>query len=113
MKKNKKQNKVHVKKNDRVQVMTGAYKGVVSDVYKVFPKENKILVKDVNVVTKHQKPTQANQQGGIITKEAKIDASNVLLYCDKCGHGVRYKKQINDDGTKTRICRKCGSSLDY
>ena len=112
MAKKKSRNKVHIRRDDRVQVMTGAYKGVVSDVYKVFPKENKVLIHDVNVVTKHQKPNSVNQQGGIINKEAKIDASNVLLYCDKCGRGVRHKTQVNEDGTKTRICSSCGASLD-
>ena len=85
---------------------------MVSTVRKVYPKENKLIVNDVNIVTKHQKPTQMNQQGGIIEKEAKIDASNVLLYCDHCGKGVRYGKRINEDGSKTRICKVCNAELD-
>lgn len=104
--------KVHVRTGDRVEVRTGKDKGMVSEVIKVFPKEGKILVRDVNLQTKHQKPTQMNQQGGIISKEGKLDASNVLLYCDSCGRGVRYGKRINEDGSKTRVCKRCGHELD-
>lgn len=104
--------KVHVKTGDRVEVLAGKDKGMVSEVVKVFPKENKVLVRDVNVVTKHQKPTQMNQQGGIINREGKIDASNVLLYCDTCGRGVRYGKRVNEDGSKIRVCKRCGADLD-
>lgn len=104
--------KVHVRKGDRVEVKVGKDKGMVEEVIEVFPRENKIRVKDVNMLTKHQKPTQQNQQGGIIQVEGKIDASNVLLYCDHCGRGVRYGKRINEDGTKTRVCKRCGNSLD-
>lgn len=111
-KKNTQKVKVHVKTGDRVQVLNGKDKGAIGDVLKVFPKENRILVSDVNVVTKHQKPTQENQHGGIITTEGKIDASNVLLYCDTCGKGVRYKKEIDSEGKKIRVCKKCGHSLE-
>lgn len=112
MAKKKKNPKLHVKTGDRVQVITGRDKGVVSEIIKAFPKENKVLVRDVNIVTKHQKPTQANQQGGIIQKEAKLDVSNVLLYCDHCGKGVRTKKQFTEDGKKVRVCTTCNTNLD-
>lgn len=72
-----------IKKGDKVQVMTGAYKGTVGEVLTVFPKEDKVIVEGVNIVKKHQKPTQANPDGGIIEKEAKIHVSNVALYDEK------------------------------
>lgn len=110
--KNKKTPKLHVKSGDTVQVIAGRDKGMVSQVVRAFPREGKVIVHDVNLVTKHQKPTQSDQQGGIITKEAKLDASNVLLYCDTCGRGVRTGKKINEDGKKVRYCKKCNTVLD-
>lgn len=111
--KNKKQvKKVHVKTGDRVEVISGKDKGAIGDVIEVFPKENRVRVSDVNILTKHQKPTQFNQHGGIIKVEGKIDASNVQLYCDTCGRGVRYGKVVDEDGHKHRVCKRCGKDLD-
>ena len=59
-----------------------------------------------------RQPSQAVQQGGITREEGKIDASNVLLNCDKCGRGVRTGVQITEDGKKVRVCKKCGQVLD-
>lgn len=105
-------NKVHVRKGDLVQVISGKSKGVVGKVLEVLPKENRVRVEGANMITKHQKPTQAMQQGGIITKEGKMDASNVLLYCDTCKKGVRAATKVNEDGTKVRVCKHCGKELD-
>ncbi|MDO4288236.1 MAG: 50S ribosomal protein L24 [Eubacterium sp.] len=105
-------NKMHVKKDDIVQVISGKDKGKTGKVIQAFPAEGKVRVEGVNVLTKHKKPSQAMQQGGIIHEEGKIDASNVLLNCDKCGRGVRTGVQITDDGKKVRVCKKCGQVLD-
>lgn len=107
-----KQNKVHVKKGDLVQIISGKDKDFVEEVIEVFPKENRVRVRNANIVTKHQKPTQQNQAGGRIEVEGKIDASNVLLYCPTCQKGVRYKKVVDENGRKQRVCRKCGEVLD-
>ena len=72
-----------IKKGDKVQVITGAYKDTVGEVTAVFPKENRIIVEGVNIVKKHMKPTQQNPDGGIMEKEAKIHVSNVMLYDEK------------------------------
>ena len=72
-----------IKKGDKVQVITGAYKDTVGEVTAVFPKENRIIVEGVNIVKKHMKPTQQNPDGGIMEKEAKIHISNVMLYDEK------------------------------
>ena len=69
-----------IKKGDKVQVITGAYKGTIADVTKVFPKEDKVIVEGVNIVKKHLKPTQENPDGGIVEKEAPIHVSNVMAY---------------------------------
>jgi large subunit ribosomal protein L24 len=106
---------VKIKKGDRVQVITGAYKGTVGEVLKAFPKENKVIVEGVNVVKKHQKPTQQNPDGGIITKEAKIDVSNVALYDEKAKTagkiGIRVETDANGKKTKVRYFKKSGNEI--
>ena len=74
--------KLHVKKDDTVVVITGKDKGKKGKVLVASPKENKVIVEGVNIVARHTKPSGQGNQGGIIRKEAHIDASNVMLYCD-------------------------------
>lgn len=104
-----------IKKGDKVQVMTGSYKGTVGEVLKAFPKENKIIVDGVNIVKKHQKPTQANPEGGIVEKNAKIDVSNVALYDEKAGEAGRvgYRFITDKDGkqVKVRYFKKSGNEV--
>ena len=110
--------KMHVKKNDKVIVISGEDKGTIANVVTAFPKEGKVVVKGVNMVKKHLKPRSAQQQGGIIDQEAPIFASKVMLYCDKCKKGVRYRTKVLEDGTKVRVCagkdsagNECGQIL--
>ena len=84
-----------------------------------FPKENKVIVEGVAMVKKHQKPRMQGQPGGILDKEAAIDASNVMLYCPKCGKGARFGHQVTEtvqDGKKVRnvvrVCKRCGAALE-
>lgn len=104
-----------IKKGDRVQVMTGAYKGTVGEVLKAFPKEDKVIVEGVNVVKKHQKPTQQNPDGGIIEKEAKIHVSNVALYDEKAKEAgkIGYKITEGKDGKKVKVryFKKSGNEI--
>ena len=104
--------KMPVKKDDVVVVTTGADKGKRGRVLEAFPDEGRITVEKVNMVKKHQKPTQRQRQGGIIEKEAKIQVSNVQIYCAKCDKPVRVAHKRLEDGKKVRICRKCGEMLD-
>ncbi|OPJ60639.1 50S ribosomal protein L24 [Clostridium oryzae] len=104
-------NKVHVKKKDTVMVISGKDKGKVGEVLQVIPKKGKVLVQGVNVVTKHQKPNRANTNGGIVHVEAPIYSSKVMLYCNKCKSVTRISKKILDDGTKVRVCKKCGETF--
>ncbi len=104
-------NKVHVRKKDTVVVISGKDKGKVGEVLAVYPKKDKVLVKDVNVVTKHQKPNKQNMQGGLIHKEAPIYSSKVMLYCDKCKVATRISHKVLEDGTKVRVCKKCGETF--
>lgn len=102
---------MHVRKEDIVQVISGKDKGKTGKVLQAFPQEGKVIVEGVNIITKHKKPTSAQQQGGIFKEAGKIDASNVLLVCDKCGRGVRTGIKF-EDGKKLRVCKKCGTVLE-
>ncbi|HCX63791.1 MAG TPA: 50S ribosomal protein L24 [Eubacteriaceae bacterium] len=104
--------KVHVKKDDMVMVNSGKFKGQKGKVIAVLPDENRVIVEGINMITKHVKPSPKMQQGGIVKQEGKIDASNVQLYCEKCGTGVRTGKKILEDGTKVRYCKKCNETFN-
>ena len=96
--------KLHVKKNDTVVVISGKDAGKTGEVLKVYPKTGKVLVQGVNIVKKHQKPSRANAQGGIIEKEGAI-------YSSKCKNATRISNKILEDGTKVRVCKKCGETF--
>ncbi|MGI6234699.1 MAG: 50S ribosomal protein L24 [Christensenellales bacterium] len=104
--------KVHVKTKDEVIVISGKDKGVKGKVLAVSPKTGRVTVEGVAMVTKHQKSRAQGQPGGIINKEAPIDASNVMLVCQKCGKPSRAGMKVQDDGTKIRVCKKCGQQID-
>ncbi|NLX83824.1 MAG: 50S ribosomal protein L24 [Clostridiales bacterium] len=104
--------KVHVKTKDEVIVISGKDKGVKGKVLAVSPKTGRVTVEGGAMVTKHQKSRAQGQPGGIINKEAPIDASNVMLVCQKCGKPSRAGKKVQDDGTKIRVCKKCGQQID-
>ena len=103
-------NKVHVKRDDTVIVISGDDKGKKGKVLEVSPEEGKVIVKDVNIVTKHAKPRRQGETGGIVKVEGAMYADKVQLFCDKCGKGVRAKYKIVD-GKKVRVCAKCGANL--
>jgi large subunit ribosomal protein L24 len=102
-----------VRKDDMVVVTTGddAEPTRSRRVLRVLPDVNKIVVEGVNRVYKHVKPSRRNPQGGRLSKEMPIDASNVQLYCPTCRHGVRIGKRYAADGHKERYCKKCKNSL--
>jgi large subunit ribosomal protein L24 len=101
-----------IKKGDRVEVLTGKYRGKQGKVLKSFPESNRVVVEGVNLVKKHSRPSQENPQGGILTKEAPIDVSNVALVCDSCSRPIRVGLREDGEGRKKRVCRKCGADLD-
>ena len=103
--------KVHVRKNDTVIVISGKDKGKTGEVLKVSPKTGKVLVQGVNIVKKHQKANKAQMESAIIEKEAAINSSKVMLYCTKCKNATRINNNILDDGTKVRVCKKCGETF--
>lgn len=96
-----------IKKGDKVEVLSGKDRGKQGLVLRAIPKAGKVVVEGVAIVKKAVKPTQANQQGGIVSQEAAIDASNVNLVCPECGKRTRVGHE-KDGKNKLRICKKCG-----
>ncbi|MBS6025582.1 MAG: 50S ribosomal protein L24 [Paeniclostridium sordellii] len=101
---------MRVKKGDTVVVIAGKDKGKKGTVTKVFTKTNKVLVEGVNVITKHQKPTAVNPQGGIINKEAPIHISNIMPVDPETGKGTRVRFEVKD-GQKVRVSVKSGKEI--
>jgi len=101
----------HLKKKDLVQVMIGREKGKTGKILRVNHKKGKVVIEKLNMVKRHTKPT-GQAPGGIVEKEAAIYACNVLLFCEKCGRGVRTMRKVSDGGIKHRVCKKCKTQLD-
>lgn len=109
-------NKLHIQKNDTVEVIAGEYKGVRAQVLNASPKDNRVVVEGVNIVYKHVQPDRENPQGGRIEREAPIHASNVMLLCqnrecEKHEEPVRTRTKVEGDGSKDRVCVKCGQPI--
>jgi large subunit ribosomal protein L24 len=97
-----------IKKGDQVKVLTGKDRGKTGNVTRVLPDVGKVIVDGVNIAKKHQKATRATMQGGIIDKDMPLPVANVALICTKCGKPTRVGYKIDPDGTKMRVCKKCG-----
>jgi len=103
--------KLNVKKGDTVVVLSGKDKGKQGKVLQALPKKNKVVVEGVNKVKRHTKPSQKAPQGGILTKEAPMHASKVMLVCPACKKATRVgHKEVN--GNNVRVCKKCGEVID-
>ncbi|MFA9379861.1 MAG: 50S ribosomal protein L24 [Acetanaerobacterium sp.] len=105
--------KLHVKKGDTVVVISGKDRGQRGKVLEASPKEGKIIVEGRNIATKHLKPRQMGQAGGIIKVEAPLYASKVMLVCPKCGKPTRLAHKRFEDGSKSRVCKNtdCGETF--
>ena len=103
--------RMKVKKGDSVMVISGKNAGKKGKVLDVLPKDRRVLVEGVNMVKRHQKPSQGMPQGGIIDKEAPLDVSNVMVMCNKCSGPVRVGRKESGD-SRVRYCKKCGNILD-
>ncbi|WP_391205619.1 50S ribosomal protein L24 [Psychrobacillus sp. L4] len=101
---------MHVKKGDKVKVISGKGKGKTGVILSSFPKKDRVLVEGVNIVKKHTKPNQANQQGGIVSQEAAIHVSNVMLIDPKTGEPTRVGSKV-EDGKKVRVAKKTGEII--
>jgi large subunit ribosomal protein L24 len=100
---------VKIHKGDEVLVLAGKDKGKKAEVVRAMPKRGAVIVEGVNVAKRHSKPTRATQQGGVIDKFMPIDVSNVALVCKSCDKPTRVGFQVDADGEKTRVCKKCGA----
>jgi large subunit ribosomal protein L24 len=101
---------VKLKKGDRVKVIAGKDLGKDGVIMRVLPEKDKVIVEGVNIAKKHQRPTRATMQGGIIDKDMPIHVSNVALICGSCG-ATRLGYRFDDQGKKIRICRKCKADV--
>ena len=109
----KKKYKLHVKIGDRVIVIYGKDKGKIGNIKKAIPAEGKVIIEGINLVTKSMKANpQKSIRGGLIKLEAPLKSSKVMLYCQKCEKPTRIRHMELPNGTKTRVCKKCGEHFD-
>jgi large subunit ribosomal protein L24 len=104
-----------IRRQDNVLVLTGKDRGKTGQVRSVLTKSNRVIVDGVNMMKKHQRPTQqagVPAPGGIVTREAPLHASNVMLICKECGKPARTGLRLRNDGVKVRVCKKCGADID-
>jgi large subunit ribosomal protein L24 len=99
-----------IKKGDTVQVLSGNDKGKTGEVLETVPKNNKVIVKGINVRKKHVKPKKQGAEGGIISVECAVDSSKVGVVCSKCNKPTKIGYEIEKDG-KVRICKKCKGKI--
>ena len=103
-------NKMSIKKDDTVVVITGKDKGQRGKVLTVIPKEGKVVVEKINLVSRHTKPRKQGDEGGIIQKEAPLYACKVMRVCPKCDKPTRATSKMVD-GKKVRVCKHCGAEI--
>lgn len=106
------QGKTYLKKDDQVEIIAGKDKGRVGKVLRVLRADDKAVVERINMIKRHTKPTEMNQQGQIVEKEAPIHVSNIQLICPECTKTGRIGRKVLEDGTKVRFCKNCGESID-
>ena len=112
MKKSNRATKLHIKKGDKVQVIAGNYKGDTGEVLEVLISKNRAIVEDVNVITKHIKPTQEKPEGGRIKTEAGIHISNLMLVDPKTGEATKTGRKLDDKGKLRRYSKKTNEFVD-
>ena len=102
---------MNIRKDDIVVVISGKDKGKEGKVLSADPKNGKVVVEGVSVASKHQKPRKQGEEGGIIKMETPIYASKVMRVCPKCGKATRAAHKFLEDGSKVRVCKKCGETI--
>lgn len=102
---------LEIKKNDAVVVVAGKDKGKRGKVLSLLREKGRVLVEGINKIKKHAKPSKSFPEGGIIEKEGSLSISNVMLVCQHCDKGVRYRSTMTEDGRKVRTCVRCGNVL--
>jgi large subunit ribosomal protein L24 len=103
---------LHVRRGDTVAVISGKERGKRGKVLRVLPERGRIIVEKVNMIKKHQRPTQKLRQGGIIEREGSLELSNVMVVCVKCDRPARTGIRQLAEGKKVRVCKRCGEMVD-
>jgi large subunit ribosomal protein L24 len=98
--------------NDQVEVIAGKDKGRVGKILRIDSGKNRAVVERINMIKKHQKPVDATQPGQVIDREASLHISNLMLVCPECAETVRTGKKFLEDGTKVRVCKSCGATIE-
>jgi large subunit ribosomal protein L24 len=104
-----------IRRNDTVQVLTGKDRGKQGQVREVITKKDRVIVEGVNMMKKHQRPTQqagVPVPGSVVTREAPLHVSNVMVVCKECNKATRTGHRIRQDGVKVRTCKRCGADID-
>ena len=102
----------HVRRGDLVAVIAGRERGKRGKVLRVIHARGRVLVEKVNMIKRHQRPTQKLRQGGIIEREGALALANVLLVCGRCDRAARTGIKVLGDGRRIRACKRCGESID-
>lgn len=100
-----------IKKGDTIIVVSGKDKGKTGKVRSVLSRGREIIAERIMLVRRHTKPSKKNAQGGIVEKESSLPRAKIMLYCQRCKKGVRIGAKSLDDGSKVRICKKCGETI--
>jgi large subunit ribosomal protein L24 len=103
---------LHIKRGDTVSVVSGKERGKRGKVLRLLPERGRVIVEKVNMIKKHQRPTQKLRQGGIIEREGSLDLSNVMVICPKCDRPTRTGVQLLTEGKKVRVCKRCSEIVD-
>ena len=103
--------KVHVKRDDKVYILTGKEAGKSGKVLQVDRQKGRVIVEGINLVTTHKKPRSRTQTGGILQMEASIDASNVMLVCPKCKRPAKTGVRVQENGERIRFCKACNELI--
>ena len=100
-----------VKRDDQVMVIAGRDRGKKGKVRQIFPADSKVVVEGLNMVKKSVRRSEANPQGAILSKESRLPLDRVMPVCPRCNRGVRVGFKVGTDGSRTRICRRCGEGF--
>jgi large subunit ribosomal protein L24 len=104
---------ISIRKGDNVRVIAGRDAGKSGRVLSVNPRKNTVIVEHANIIKRHTRPNPAkNIKGGIVEKEAPVNVSNVMIVCSGCNKHARIGHSVLPDGSKVRVCKRCGSTLD-
>jgi len=104
---------ISIRKGDNVRVMSGRDAGKNGRVLSINPRKNTVIVEHANIIKRHTRPNPAkNIKGGIVEKEGPINVSNVMIVCSGCGKHARIGHNVQADGSKVRVCKRCGVTLD-